>query len=62
MRTLPYLEVVGSLRGTNETGFTGNWHDWNLGLQLTWSLYDRGLRYPLADELASLARAHSLAS
>lgn len=62
LRTLPYLELVGTLRGTNEAGLAANFYDWNVGLQLTWVLYDRGLRYPLADDLAAAATEAELAA
>lgn len=41
---LPTLDFRGVYRWTNEAGLSGRQADWNLGLVLSWSLWDGGLR------------------
>jgi len=45
MRLLPTLSLIGQGRITNETGLSNRKWDGNLGLELSWTLFDGGLRY-----------------
>jgi outer membrane protein TolC len=47
-RLLPTLALTGTVRATNEAGFTGQSADWNLGTTLSWVLFDGGVRYAQA--------------
>lgn len=57
---VPSLDVVGTYRATNETGFSGRSTDWNVALTLTWVLYDGGLRYARARAERAEAREAEL--
>lgn len=41
---LPTLGLTGTWRWSSATGFTGEHDSWTVGLGLTWSLFDGGLR------------------
>ncbi len=58
---VPTLDLRGLYRWTNEAGLSGREEDWNLGLTLTWSLFDGGDREALAALRSSEAREASLA-
>jgi outer membrane protein TolC len=45
MRLLPSLNLIGQGRFTNETGLTNRNWDGSLSLELSWILFDGGLRY-----------------
>lgn len=47
---VPTLDLRGLYRVTNESGLSGNDEDWNVGLTLTWQLFDGGSRGALADQ------------
>jgi len=53
---VPTLDLRGLYRLTNESGLSGNDEDWNLGLTLTWNLFDGGTREALADQRDAEAR------
>lgn len=59
---VPTLDLRGLYRWTNEAGLSGREEDWNLGLTLTWSLFDGGDREALAALRSSEAREASLAA
>ena len=59
-RTIPSLSFDGLARFTNEQGFSGRDHDWSLGLDVNWELYDGGERYSERDERNALARIAEL--
>jgi outer membrane protein TolC len=40
----PTLSGFGALNGYNYAGFTGDKYSWDVGLQLSWVLYDGGVR------------------
>ncbi len=44
-RLIPSLGLAAQFRADNESGLRGEAWDWNVGLTLTWVLYDGGLRY-----------------
>lgn len=48
LRLLPTLDLQGSGIITNEGAFAGGSTDWNLGVTLTWVLFDAGVRYAQA--------------
>ncbi|MCL2178327.1 MAG: TolC family protein [Proteobacteria bacterium] len=45
MRLLPTLSLIGQGRLTNETGLNNRKWDGSVGLELSWTLFDGGLRY-----------------
>jgi outer membrane protein TolC len=45
MRLLPSLNLIGQGRFTNETGLSNRNWDGSLSLELSWTLFDGGLRY-----------------
>jgi len=57
---VPTLDLRGLYRLTNESGLSGNDEDWNLGLTLTWQLFDGGTRAALADQRDAEAREAEL--
>jgi outer membrane protein TolC len=44
LRFVPVLSAVAQLRGTTELGINGHWYDESLSLNLTWTLWDAGVR------------------
>lgn len=57
---LPSLHVVGTYRGTENTGFSGDPYSWNAVLVAEWILFDGGYRCAETKESASKARAARL--
>lgn len=57
---VPTLDLRGLYRLTNEAGLSGNDEDWNVGLTLTWQLFDGGTREALADQRDAEAREAEL--
>ncbi len=57
---VPTLDLRGLYRVTNESGLSGNDEDWNVGLTLTWQLFDGGNRGALADQRDAEAREAAL--
>ena len=58
LRWLPSLSFNGQYRYTNESGLTGRPTNWNLGLTLTWAVFDgfsRNADYKERKALAVLA-------
>jgi outer membrane protein TolC len=58
LRWLPSLSFNGQYRYTNESGLTGRATNWNLGMTLTWSIFDgfsRNADYKERKALAVLA-------
>lgn len=60
LRYIPRLGFAAQARITNEQGFGGRDHDWSLGVDLTWPLYDGGERHAERRERRALARAADL--
>jgi len=58
---VPTLDLRGLYRTTNEAGLSGNDEDWNVGVTLTWELFDGGAREALADQRLAEAREADLA-
>lgn len=48
LRLLPTIDLEGTGIVTNEGAFAGGSTDWNIGLTLTWVLFDAGVRYAQA--------------
>ena len=46
---IPTVDVIASLRATNETGFQDRIFNWDISVVATWVLYDGGQRYADAD-------------
>ena len=57
---LPSLQLDAIVTGTNETGFNGRTLNWNLALNLNWTLYDGGLRYAEAQDTAAAKKVAQL--
>ena len=57
---VPSLDLRGTWRWTNEAGLSGREEDWNLGLGLTWSIWDGGEREALAAQRDAEAREAGL--
>jgi outer membrane protein TolC len=58
LRWLPSLAFVGQRRYTNEPGLTGRTWNWNIGMTMTWSIFDgftRNADYKESKALAVLA-------
>jgi len=53
----PTLGLSSTLRVDNEPGWTGEDHEWTLGVVATWEVWDGGARAAEARELAATARA-----
>lgn len=53
---VPTLDFRGLYRWTNEAGLSGRRADWNLGLVLSWSLWDGGAREALVEVRKSQAQ------
>ncbi|MGB9893337.1 MAG: TolC family protein, partial [Candidatus Saccharicenans sp.] len=52
---LPSLSLTGQLRYTNEPGLTGRYINWNIGMALSWNLFDgfnREANYKVSKALA----------
>lgn len=58
---VPTLDLRGLYRMTNEAGLSGHDEDWNVGVTLTWELFDGGARAALADLRLAEAREADLA-
>jgi outer membrane protein TolC len=56
MRYLPDLEFRGEAWSTNESGFNARNEDWNMGLGLSWDLFDGGEREAEHGERKAIAR------
>ncbi|HET9888218.1 MAG TPA: TolC family protein, partial [bacterium] len=56
MRYLPDLEFRGEAWSTNESGFNERNEDWNMGLGLSWDLFDGGEREAEHGERKAIAR------
>jgi outer membrane protein TolC len=59
-RLLPSLNASAQYRMTNEGGLSGRTRDWSAGLDLTWSLFDRGQLWGERRERRALARIAEL--
>ncbi|HEX7881057.1 MAG TPA: TolC family protein [Candidatus Eisenbacteria bacterium] len=59
-RYLPQVNFNAQGWATNEAGFGGRGEDWNLGLGLTWPIFDGGDREAAKSERDALARAGAL--
>jgi len=57
---LPTVSVSGNVRGTQNTGFSGDPFSWNAVLAADWILYDAGLRGATRQQNASELRAARL--
>ncbi|MGE0638914.1 MAG: TolC family protein [Thermoanaerobaculia bacterium] len=57
---VPRLDLRGIYRWTNEAGLSGREEDWNLGLNLTWEIFDGGDRSAIADQRDAQAREAEL--
>jgi outer membrane protein TolC len=57
---VPRLDFRGLYRWTNEAGLSGREEDWNLGLNLTWEVWDGGNRSALAAQQDAVAREAEL--
>lgn len=53
LRLLPTLGLRGLVRASNETGFVGQTVDGNVAATLSWTLFDGGIRYAQAAQLAA---------
>lgn len=60
LRYVPTLDLVGSYRTTNESGFSGRDHDESAALTLTWTAFDGGEGLAERAERLSLLRAAEL--
>jgi outer membrane protein TolC len=60
LRAVPTLDLVGTARTTNETGFSGRNLDGSLGVTLTWILWDGGVASADRAERIALANAGDL--
>ncbi|MCL2012731.1 MAG: TolC family protein [Cystobacterineae bacterium] len=60
MRLLPTLSLIGQGRLTNETGLSNRKWDGNLGLELSWTLFDGGMRYGEWNERRAQAQMASI--
>ena len=60
LRHLPALSLRGTSRLTNEPGIVGRVLDGSAGVDLTWTLFDQGLRYADAHERNAQARVERL--
>ncbi len=61
-RLLPSLNANGQYRMTNEGGLSGRTRDWSAGMDLTWSIFDRGQLWADRSERRALARIADLAA
>lgn len=59
-RLLPSLSANGQYRMTNEGGLSGRTRDWSAGMDLTWSIYDRGQLWADRSERRALAHIADL--
>ncbi len=50
---IPTVDLVASLRATNETGFQDRIFNWDISVLATWVLYDGGARYAEAKRRAA---------
>jgi outer membrane protein TolC len=62
LRWLPSLSFVGQYRYTNEAGLTGRTTNWNVGLTLSWSVFDGFSRNGLYQQENALATVADLAA
>ncbi|MHB0971775.1 MAG: TolC family protein [Thermoanaerobaculia bacterium] len=60
LRFIPSLNYTGQYRRTNEGGLSGRESDWNLGLALSWTLFDGGDAFAENAERKALVRAAEL--
>lgn len=60
LQWLPSLSFTGQYRYTNETGLTGKSTNWNLGLTLSWTIFDGLNRNGLYQEENALAKVADL--
>jgi len=60
MRLLPSLNLIGQGRFTNETGLSNRNWDGNLSLELSWVLFDGGMRYGEWHERRAQAKIASI--
>jgi len=60
LRYVPTLDLVGTYRTTNESGFSGRDHDESAAVTMTWSLFDGGEGLAERAERLSLLRAAEL--
>ncbi|MSR83703.1 MAG: TolC family protein [Candidatus Latescibacteria bacterium] len=61
-RLLPSLNANGQYRMTNEGGLSGRTRDWSAGMDLSWSIFDRGQLWADRSEHRALARIADLAA
>lgn len=61
-RLLPSLNANGQYRMTNEGGLSGRTRDWSAGMDLSWSIFDRGQLWADRSERRALARIADLAA
>ncbi len=59
-RLLPSLNANGQYRMTNEGGLSGRTRDWSAGMDLTWSIFDRGQLWADRRERRAQARIAGL--
>jgi outer membrane protein TolC len=57
---VPRLDLRGLYRWTNEAGLSGREEDWNVGMNLTWEVFDGGDRRSLAAQRDAIARETEL--
>jgi outer membrane protein TolC len=57
---VPRLDLRGLYRWTNEAGLSGREEDWNVGMNLTWDVFDGGDRWAVAAQRDALAREAEL--
>lgn len=60
LRWLPSLTFVGQYRYTNESGLTGRTTNWNVGLTLSWTIFDGLTRNGLYQEEKALTTVAEL--
>ena len=60
LRWLPSLSFTGQYRYTNEAGLTGKTTNWNVGLTLSWTIFDGFTRNGLYQEENALATVADL--
>ncbi len=62
LRWLPSLSFTGQYRYTNEAGLTGRTTNWNVGLTLSWSVFDGFSRNGLYQQESALATVADLSA